>query len=631
MGGLFKLSRSTAFGFCLIAIAGLAVILALRPLSPDQILARDAKRIAHDVARAAATLAAPQAPEIVTSGVMRYAVLDSALTPVAVSSRFLSGEIARLAADPLFARTATDVMSSRREALSSVVYDTAAGGDLTRVVVSATTEDGAPRLVVVDIDQSDTAAILDQIMTTIGFVVVTLLLIAIGVPSILAMRRSQVRRAAEEHIRFLALHDPLTGLPNRVQLKERLTHALARARRRNRPVGVLCLDLDRFKEVNDTLGHSAGDALLVDVGERLRNSLRETDVVARLGGDEFAIVIEDPTALSDLASMSRRLCRELAKPYQINGHDFSTSGSIGIAVGPVDGATPDALLRNADLALYRSKADGRNTYSFFEAAMDDALKERSMLEQDLRLALNNKELHLAYQPQFDLQTGRLCGYEALLRWQHPTRGNVPPDTFIPLAEESGLIHAIGEWVLVTAFTEAARWSQQLKLAINLSPTQFKTGDIAETIVHYLRQHGLDPSRLEVEIAETMLLDQTGVVIARLHKLREAGVTVTIDDFGTGYSSLSYLSRFPFDKIKIDRTFVAALRKPGDSSAIIDTIIGVGESLGVEIAAEGIEVQAQADALREAGCRTVQGFLYGAPQEDVSGKNKLLHLTTTNAA
>ncbi|WP_110351606.1 GGDEF domain-containing phosphodiesterase [Methylobacterium sp. B4] len=421
-----------------------------------------------------------------------------------------------------------------------------------------------------------------------------------------------------EHIRGAALarQEPLTGLCNRVGLHDHLHAALAEAARTGAPLAVLMLDLDRFKSVNDTLGHPVGDALLRKVAERLRRATRREDVVARLGGDEFAILqagahggAAQPEAAEALA---RRLVDLVGRTYVVDGHMLNVGVSVGVALSPADGADADDLLKHADLALYRAKAEGRGTYRFFEPAMNAQMQARRSLEIDLRRALALKQFELAFQPQIQLETGAVVGFEALLRWNHPERGPVSPALFIPLAEEIGLIVGIGEWALRAACREAAGWTQAASIAVNLSPVQFRGGRLVETVMNVLAQTGLDPARLELEITEGALLENTDGVLAVLNGLRALGVRISMDDFGTGYSSLSYLQKFPFDKIKIDQSFVRGMEDNAECGAIVRAIARLGASLGMRTTAEGVETPDQLAAIRAEGCTEVQGYLTGRP-------------------
>src|SRR5262249_3073384 len=377
---------------------------------------------------------------------------------------------------------------------------------------------------------------------------------------------------------------------------------------RGDPIAVMFLDLDRFKSVNDSLGHSVGDALLCAVTERLQRVVALSDTVARLGGDEFAIVQRHarPAGASELAG---KIIAELAEPFEVQGHQLIVGTSIGIAMAPADGNEPDQLLRNADMALYRAKSDGRGTYHFFQPEMDAQMQDRRKLELDLRKALQGDEFELNYQPLIDLARDEVCGFEALLRWKHPERGLVSPDEFIPVAEEIGLIVPLGDWVLKQACRDAASWPVKTAIAVNLSPVQFRNPMLALSIVSALGQSGLAAARLELEITESVLLQADRNVLDALHQFRDLGVRICMDDFGTGYSSLSYLRSFPFDKIKIDRSFIRELGKDNDCMAIIRAVMRLVSSLGMITTAEGVETEEQLEILRAEGCMQVQGFLF----------------------
>lgn len=487
-----------------------------------------------------------------------------------------------------------------------------------RVALVPVTEGGTvSRVYAFAIDQTSAAALTNMALTVVTLTTSLLIVMGFTVPAVIASRRIRQRLLAEDKIRFLALHDSLTGLPNRAQFNQHLDRALARAKRHGNLMAVICLDLDRFKDVNDTLGHATGDALLEEVAARLRENIREVDLVGRLGGDEFALVVEELSSPDDAMHLARRICTALGLGYQVNGHEVVTSASLGIALGPIEGEPMDVLLKNADLALYRAKADGRNTFRFFEPAMDAALQKRRRLERDLRIALRKDELYLDYQPQFDLESGTLTGYEALVRWSHPTEGDVPSATFLPIAEETGLIAPLGEWILKTACTNATTWPMGTKVAVNLSPTQFKTQDVYSLVEDILAETELEPNRLELEITESIILQNTEAVVDTLTRLDQLGVSIAMDDFGTGYSSLSYLTRFPVKKIKIARSFINTLGTSEQTSAIVSSIVGLGQSLDVTITAEGVETEAQAAMLKEWGCNQVQGYYYRTPETDAS--------------
>ena len=420
------------------------------------------------------------------------------------------------------------------------------------------------------------------------------------------------RRRAEARIAHMARHDALTNLPNRVQFRECLDQALSQLGR-GHGFAVLFVDLDHFKTINDTLGHPVGDRVLLAAAERLRACARDVDTVARLGGDEFAIVQSGVARPDDAVELAARIVRALGDPFDLDGQRVQISASLGIAVAGTDGTSADKLLKNADLALYRAKLDGRGAYRCFEPEMDARLRARRALELDLRSALDNDEFELFYQPLVDLPSNRLSGFEALMRWSHPTRGMVSPTEFIPVAEETGLIVRIGEWVIRRACAEAVKWPTSLKVAVNVSPLQFKSPRLVDQVTEALRSSGLPARRLELEITESVLLADNDASLATLRRLHELGAHISMDDFGTGYSSLSYLRSFPFDKIKIDQSFVRDLDVKEDSRAIVRAIISLGHSLDIRVLAEGVETAAQLELLRRAGCGEVQGYYFSSPR------------------
>ena len=419
------------------------------------------------------------------------------------------------------------------------------------------------------------------------------------------------QRQQEARIRHLARHDALTELPNRIQFLEEMAASEAGVERGDK-LAVLCIDLDHFKEVNDTLGHAVGDKVLKQVSARLWGSTRENDVLARLGGDEFSLLLRGIDKPADAAAIAERITRTMSTPFSIDGHHIVIGASVGIAMAPDDGETTDQLMKNADLALYRAKAEGRSTFHFFERGMDEAIQHRRQTEAGLRLALARNEFRLVYQPLVGLAEDRVTCLEALLRWDHAEKGTIPPNDFIPIAEETGLIVPIGEWVLREACRTAMTWPTDARVAVNLSTVQFKNKKLYETVVAALTDSGLPPTRLELEITESLLLAESEPTLQTLHKLRALGIRISMDDFGTGYSSLSYLRSFPFDKIKIDRSFMRDLESTGGSLAIIKAVIGLGHSLGMSTTAEGIETEEQLAAVREQGCNEVQGFLFSPP-------------------
>jgi diguanylate cyclase (GGDEF)-like protein/PAS domain S-box-containing protein len=435
------------------------------------------------------------------------------------------------------------------------------------------------------------------------------------------------RKRAEEQIRYLAYHDSLTGLGNRLLFKERLAGALAQARRNDGVLGVLFLDLDHFKRINDTLGHSVGDRLLQGVADRLVAGVRGTDTitrtgpmdfdhaVSRLGGDEFTVLLSDVKDVQDLAKVARRLLDALSTPFQLEGHEVVISGSIGITARPLDGDDVETLLKNADAAMYHAKDRGRNNYQFYTESMNAVALERLILESKLRHALEQNEFELHYQPKVDLGTGGITGFEALVRWRDPGQGLVLPGTFIPLCEETGLIGPLGDWVLREACLQLARWRDAggtpLPVSVNLSVHQFRAGGLVEKVQRTVEETGIDPRWLEFEITESALLHDEEAVVGALGALRALGIRIAIDDFGTGYSSFSYLRRLPVDILKIDRSFVSGVETNPDEAALLAAIVSMGRALRLKVVAEGVETEGQRALLTGWGCHEIQGFLVSA--------------------
>ena len=435
-------------------------------------------------------------------------------------------------------------------------------------------------------------------------------LLFLGLIYYLVYREITVRRQTEEKLRIVATHDPLTALPNRTLLHERLSHALAKAQRHGRQLAVLLIDLDRFKHVNDTLGHEAGDTLLQVAARRFYDCLRETDTMARQGGDEFVVLMDELSDREPITRVSQRILDAMVQPFVIDGQEIHLTASIGISVYPDDGRT---LLRNAEIALYRAKEKGRNNYQFYSAQIDNYSRERLALESGLRRALERDELRLHYQPKVDIAAGHICGMEALLRWQHPQMGLVAPDRFIPIAEESGLIRPIGAWVLKTACMQNRAWQRQgvrrFPVAVNLSPRQFADETLLDDIKSALAESGLEASDLELEITESMVMNDPEQAVNMLRRLKDLGIRVAIDDFGTGYSSLAYLKRFPIDSVKVDRSFVEDIPEDVNSMAIAQAVIAMAHSLRLKVVAEGVESEAQLSFLRGEGCDEIQGYYF----------------------
>ncbi len=463
-------------------------------------------------------------------------------------------------------------------------------------------------------DQATTGLFLTEVVQIGIAILIAMIFVAVGLAALFMWMRFRDRLKASKTIQFLAHHDALTGLPNRTVFSTKLNEALRLASARAGNLAVMLIDVDKFKAINDTHGHAAGDLFLQVIADRLSNVFGN-HLVARLSGDEFAVLIArdlDRKAVTQLASSMIAATRI---PTRIDGKDIPISLSIGVAQASEAAWRASRLLHCADLALYRAKHSGRSTYIWYTPDMDAEAQKRKALEGDLRKALAQDEFRLLYQPQFSLRDLKLTGYEALLRWEHPERGTISPTVFIPIAEDAGLIEEIGAWVLLHACREASRWRDtSLTVAVNISPAQFSPGQTEERVAHALKVSGLAPERLEVEITESLLISDTNAVVKTLTQIRQMGVSVAMDDFGTGYSSLSYLSRFPFDTIKIDRSFVATVGKNPTTDAIIASIVGLGRSLEVTITAEGVEDELQVALLRAAGCDKVQGFLFGKPMD-----------------
>jgi diguanylate cyclase (GGDEF)-like protein len=432
--------------------------------------------------------------------------------------------------------------------------------------------------------------------------------------SVIILEDVTERQRAQERIAHLAKFDELTGLANRTQFRERINALLASPEQRDNQVTIHLIDLDRFKAINDTLGHPVGDKLLQEVAARLSAVIKPEDMITRFGGDEFVVLQTATKRRQHAKSLAQRLAKALDRPFEIDGHRMDIGASIGIAMAPKDGTDADQILKKADMALYAAKNGGRGSHRFFAAEMEDAVQARRTLELDLRDALALNQFELYFQPLVDLRSGRITTCEALLRWKHPERGWVPPSVFIPVVEETGGIIALGEWVLHRACVEAATWPQDIKVAVNLSPVQFKERTLALQVVSALAKSGLAAHRLELEITERVLLEESGGTLATMEQFKLLGVGTALDDFGTGYSSLNYLHKFPFHKIKIDQSFIRDLGQERDARAIIGAVVSLGEGLGKVVVAEGIETEEQNKLVTAQGCHEGQGYLFGRPMD-----------------
>jgi diguanylate cyclase (GGDEF)-like protein len=411
----------------------------------------------------------------------------------------------------------------------------------------------------------------------------------------------------------LARHDVLTGLANRAEFNARLDEASKRLKRNGGTVTVMMIDLDKFKAVNDTLGHPAGDQLLIEVGRRLQATIRETDVLARLGGDEFAIIQEGGADQHEGAiALALRIIASISQPFDLNGQEARIGTSIGIAMAPENGVEPEELLKRADLALYSVKANGRNDFRLFRPEMIEVVNTQQSAENELRAAIEREEFELHYQPVVDVGTRQLCAVEALIRWRHPTRGLIAPDNFIPLAESTGLIVPLGEWILQQACRDAASWPANVKVAINISAVQFQKSNLFDVILCTLVETALPPERLELEITETSLLENQEAHLTTIRQLKNLGLSIALDDFGTGFSSINYLTIFPFDKIKIDKSFIKDVLERSDCKAVVASTLALAQGLGIVTAAEGVETEQQFEYMRSAGVDLAQGYLFGRP-------------------
>ena len=430
------------------------------------------------------------------------------------------------------------------------------------------------------------------------------------------LRYAIERKESDQHLTFLSHYDRLTGLANRELFRDRLHQAMTRADRSKQLIALMFIDLDRFKAVNDTLGHLAGDELLIEVAERLKGAVRRSDTISRLGGDEFTVILEGLSATADAEAVCRKILKALARPVLIQNHEIYVTGSIGVTFFPLDDTDLNGLLRNADAAMYRAKEEGRNKYHLFTADLNTRALDRMAIETALRHAIDRDELHLCYQPKICVRTGAILGAEALLRWNHPQRGAVSPVDFIPIAEESGLIVPIGEWVLRRACADLRKWQaagfEQLNVAVNLSARQFRHGELVKVVTQVLEETGIAPHQLELEITESLLMDDTEASQLALQDLKALGTGIYLDDFGTGYSSLAYLKKFPLDGLKIDRSFIRDLPGDADGEAITRAILALSHALRLTVVAEGVETAAQLAFLGAADCEVAQGYFFSRP-------------------
>ena len=461
------------------------------------------------------------------------------------------------------------------------------------------------------LDQSDDEILFKRSLLLTEIIIGALVLLAGGIPGYRVYGQMLKLRDARAQTLFLSHHDSLTGIPNRHRMKEIAKTALTLNRRTKRPVAALVIDLDRFKDINDSFGHSTGDEVLKAVANRLRSAIRQEDTVARLGGDEFVILQVGLYQPNGARALAAHLLKALSEPFKIGGSQLNCGASIGIALSPPDAEDFDALIACADAALHKAKVDGRNCIRFFEPGMDARIRERCQIEIDIRRALATSAFQLAYQPLHSFRDGSLLGFEALLRWPEGWSPKSPAD-FIPVAEESGLMNCIGKWALETACKTAAQWTNPLTVSVNLSPVQFRDGDVVAVVKRALSVSGLDPERLELEVTESLWIQDKDFVLDQLRRLRRLGVSIALDDFGTGYSSLAYLWKFPFDTVKIDQSFVSEMENEPKAAAIVHTITALGKILDLSITAEGVETPEQARILRDAGCDRAQGFLFGRP-------------------
>ena len=486
-------------------------------------------------------------------------------------------------------------------------------------------------VVEVNINQTLKANRFDRVFRITALVTVALVILGVGIPGGLLWHAANARRLVEQQVDYLDQHDSLTGLVNRKTLTPRLGAVLAANEGETRKVGILSIGIDGFKSINDSLGHQVGDMLLGELADRLRAATRDTDVVGRVTGDEFAVITGGFKTAEELVELAMELRAVASAPFEAKSNFLAPSISVGIAISPEDGTEPELLIKRATVAQNWAKNEKQGSVRVFDKKMDAAVNHRFTLEMDMRRALESGQFQLLYQPQIDLRTGDLVGSEALVRWQHPELGLVTPDRFIPIAERTGLIHELGMWILNKACEDAVAWPKPVSVAVNLSPAQFATGATESLISDVLKKTGLHPSRLEVEITEGLIINDTEEALNTLHKLRALGVSVAMDDFGTGYSSLSYLTLFPYTKLKIDRSLLLRIDEDRNVASVIRSMVELGKSLDMKVVCEGVETLAQAAALSQAGCGLVQGFLFAKPMScEELAENLRADLASSNA-
>ncbi|HMB48445.1 MAG TPA: bifunctional diguanylate cyclase/phosphodiesterase [Afifellaceae bacterium] len=604
------------FAAAVFAIACVFVVTTSRNLGHST-LHSDALATAEEAARELAAGRGP-ASEYRLSRIAAYALYDGS-GQVQASDRLVeTEELIRYSTPKTAAGAPVSLSGASQETISTILETVPAGliGSAPakyEVWVPANRFNAAEGAAWVLVDQTGSAAAtVGALEKAAGLILLILLPLFIILTWLAARKPKEERASARPRLPQGGRRDALTGLPDRIQFQDQLEQAIKEATQTDTSLAVIAIDLDRFKSVNDLWGHAVGDELILEAVERLKPLAGVNGTLARINGDEFAILYRDDANPRTLKYLGQRVVDDLSEPYQVDDDPISLTASVGIAAFPINAENADALFRAADLALFKAKSEGKQMARFFDTEMDKQLRRRSKLERDLRHALQHDEFVVFYQPQMNLKTGELCGYEALIRWERPGEGIVSPMDFIPVAEETGLIKPLGEWVLRKACQDAAEWIEFGTVAVNFSASQFSYAGVDEMIARVVKETGIEPQRLEIEITESLFLNHSPDVMATLKRIKDLGVRIAMDDFGTGYSSLNYLTQFPFDKIKIDRSFVSQLSNDPQIAAIISSIVGLGRSLSVDITAEGVETDEQVTLLQAAGCSIVQGFLFGAP-------------------